>query len=590
LKVRTDWEHAIEIKVPDMAAPGSTMVLTKLEQDGWQIGIANFPLPETIGREIPSDVTPGVTELPIMYKGVEVTKILVPDLAKPGVDDIQVVRPEDPLDAWGVILCQDPDHPDAVKEMAVGATQAALRAPPLDPNIAFQNLKEALVQAGAIVNPKITRGKAPPLNVPGILATEDIEEGEIIFSIPKHLHVSHLCAEEQTPSFYEDTNVKKLPEQSREEGARYALVTRLLHDAEERAVAAKENREWKPEDDWLAEVDPKIRNIWVTYADQLLSEDFEHHPIRKMGENPEAMRKLLLPSCYSTHLYKEVRRVRTLYREVRKNSQILQGTRFEAGMFLRTMLNFQSRQFKAAVSASLVPGSDLLNHAPADEMCVAWGWYEDIEAHVLKCVRSIKAGQELLQSYGNHANTSFFRCYGFTMRPVKETTWCYSLWKDDVPAVYTQFIPPTSTANKSEVHLTTMEVSQSLRDVLTEIAQAGGNPAFFLRSVCTACLRNFEATEKLKPTIQSLRMSRSDNPCTAAWWEYLTEAEMPLVDDEMVRIQMSDYLCLVMHLEAISLIAGEVDESKCLLSAKLFRHQLKNFLFDLHDTYQSSFK
>lgn len=587
IKIRTDLTHAIEIIVPEIATPGKTLVLTKFEKDGWQIGFANYSLPENIECEIPRDATPGVTELPVKYKGTQVTTVLVPDFAKPGVDDLLVVRPDDACDPWSVILCQDPDHPEAVKEMAIGASQTALRAPPLNPDLAFLNLAEALREAGAYVNPKIMRGRAPPLNVPGILAREDIAEGERIFSIPKDLHVSTLSGAKHLPAFFEDTTIPKLPQQSSEEAARYALVTRLLHEAEERAEAREAGKEVSSEGNLLAKVDPKVRRVWEAYMDQLLSEDFAHHPLRKMGENPEAMQEQIRPSAYSTQLYKEVRRVHTLYREILNNSKVLDGQRFERGMFLRTMLNFQSRQFKAAVSASLIPGSDLLNHAPADQMSVQWMWREDIQEHVLTCVRSVSAGTELLQSYGCHSNSSFYRCYSFTMPPQREQAWCYSLWKDDAPAVYAEQVPDASAAMKSEVHLTTTEISQSLRDLLTEIAKAGGNAAFFLRSICTAHIRPFEESKKLQPAIASLRLMRSKDPTSAAWWEHLSGPDAAMVDDEMVRIQMSDYMCLVAYLEAISVLSGEVEEDRCLAKATTLRQLLYTFLLDLHDTYSS---
>jgi len=571
----------VKVKVPPMAEPGQTMVLTKYGT-GWEVGVATCSLPESITITVPNDALPGESDVPIMYRGLEVTRVPLPEWAKPGVDEVRADRPSDPSEPWAVTLQVDPDYPELVRNMAVGAAQTSLRASPLDSNIAYQRLVEAVTLAGGYVNPKMMRGQAPPLNIPGIIAREDIAEGETICKIPKALHVSPFTAEAYAPNMWKGMTLQGTGLRA-QEAALFAVGARLLQDAEDRAVAREADSlaDLSSQSAWLTGADSQTRMVWEAYMDQLLGEDFTDHPLRKAGEDPEAAKAVLRPSCMASHLYMETKCMQTLYRLV-SNSGDLLGARFESGMYLRAMLNFQSRQFKAAVSKSLVPVADLLNHAPFAEMGVAWGWNEGEQAHVLTAVRAIRAGAELLQSYGNHSNAAFYRCYNFTLPPCIETAWCYSLWKDNVPDIFAQFVPPDSQVNLSEVHLSSSEVSASLRDTLRDIAQSGGNPAFFLRVACQRCMQPFTEFVPLQPALQSLERKRKICPGSCAWWECLDVADRALAFSDIVRIHMCEYLCLVAYLEAVSVVAGEMSENGCLLHARGMRQQIKGFIFELH--------
>lgn len=578
-------EHAcLKVKVPSQISPGKTLVLTKL-RDNWSIGLPTFDLPDIITVSIPEDAVPGVTHMPIIYKGLEVTKVPVPARAKPCVDELRVDRPSDPSQPWTVILCMDPDYPDLVSEMAIGAAQSALRAPPLDENIAYQRLVEAVAEAGGYTNPKITRGRAPPLNIPGMVASEDIEKGEIICKIPKGLHFSPFTAQAYVPELWSSIKPPDCGRRS-EEAAMFALGAKLLHEAEERAVARQKNPEvdLPTQSEWVKGADAQTRKVWEKYMDQLLAEDFTNHPMRKIGEDRKAFKQFLQPSWMGTHMYKEAKCMHTLYRIVAAASgELLGGPSFKSGMFLRAMLNFQSRQFKAAVSRSLVPIADLINHAPAIDQSVAWGWNEEQQAHILTCVRSVKSGQELLQSYGMHPNASFYRCYNFTMPPEKETAWCFSMWKDDIPAIFAQQVPVDSTSNTSEVHLHSGEVNSSLRDVMRDVAQNGGNPAFFLRVACMKCIQPYEDSESLRLVLDALKTSRADDPRSNDYWTHARSADKALADSDVVRIQMCEYLCLKAHLEAIDVISGELSEERCLFHADVMRSQLRNYVIELYE-------
>jgi len=580
----------LQVKVPESVLPGQTLVLTKLENN-WSIGVAAFELPESITVPIPKGVVPGVEEIPIVYRGVEVTKAFVPGKAKPGIDELRVDRPDDVSQPWGIALCWEPDYPEAVSAMAIEAAQASLRAPAMEANLAYQRLLEAVTEAGGYANPKIARGRAPPLNIPGMLAREDIAKGEIICKIPKELHFSPLTLENCVPELWASLRPANVGVRA-DEAALFALGARLLHEAEERAVARQDNpsAELPGQSDWLVGADPKIRKVWEAYMDQLLGEDFTHHPMRKVGESRDSFNDVMKPSCMPTHMYKEVKCQHTLYRVVASIADGKLGANFEKGMFLRAMLNFQSRQFKAAVSRSLVPISDLLNHAPVTDPrhSVRWGWNEEEQAHMLTTIRDVSAGEELLQSYGMHPNASFYRCYGFTMPPERENAWCYSVWKDDLPDIFSAFVPLGSTANFSEIHLNTSEVTASLKDVLRDIAENGGNPAYALLCTCTTCIKPYEECAALRPVLESLAKSRAEDPGSHNWWQHLKDGDEALAENEVVRLQMCDYLCLVAFIEAVKLVSGELsdDMHQCLSNARVTQLQLAKYIRELYDKHQ----
>jgi len=373
-------------------------------------------------------------------------------------------------------------------------------------------------------------------------------------------------------------------EQRQEEATLLAFATRLLHEAEDRAVArASGASPDSPAPEWLKGVDPKVLKVWETYMDQLLGEDFAGHPVRVAGEDLPAMAATFGPSMIARHLFKEARSMHTMHRVTadRVPKEVL-GDRFEKGMYLRAMLCFNSRQFRAAVSRSLVPVADLLNHASANRRGVAWLYDNDTQAHVLTVLRDHAAGEELLQSYGSHSNVSYYRCYGFTETCQEETQWSYSLWREAHPQLYDLFIPETSDRQKSEVFLSSVDLSESLQEVLTEIAGNGRNPAHFLRCICTVCMKPYEEDARLQPFMAALKASRALDPSSSQWWTESSGTEHDPTTDNIIRVQMCEYMCLLAHLEAVAVVAGETSHDKCLTIATNMRIGLQDLVIALY--------
>lgn len=578
--------RALQFRVPPGAKDGDRLIFTKYEKLGWTCGLAKGRITGTIVAPIPPDAQPGVTEIPIRSAdGYEIMRPRVPPAARPGVDEFHVKAG---VAGFEVSLAVDQDDPKSVRDMAVAASQASLRAPPRPADEAYGVLADAVRAAGGFVTSKMVRGRAPPLNIPGMIAAEPIAEGEEICRIPERVHVSPQTTDRYLPEMWAAVGAQELMEVCKarwKEAVLFALVALMLQEAEDRAVLRRDGCESGAVSDDFKGLPSEVREVWSAYMDQLLAEDFEHHPIRKTAADPDEVRNHISPCTMTVHLLKESKTVHTLFRLVQKAGGDGWTTRVQKGMFFRAMLCFQSRQFKAAVSNSGVPVADLINHATGPMRGVVWRYDEDAQAHVLTAVRPHAAGEELFQSYGDHANTCLYRCYGFTQAPDLETKWTFSLWAELVPTLFAKFVPQGSPAYHAEIALSTAEVSDGLRDLLAEIAATGQNPAFFLRMVCAELMKPFQKDVKLLPALVAFRRVRAADPTSAEWWTGLAEADRGLLNSEPIRLQMSEYVCLTAVAETVSLAAGEAEDIKCLALAGLMRRPLVTYISALYSKY-----
>lgn len=586
-----DAGSALCVKVPAEASPGDKLVLTRYDGLGWTCAVAKGAIPDKILSRIPADAVPGSTEVPIVHEGLEICKVKVPANARPGADQLEVTRSADSTSpGWSVALMIDMDHPESVKDMAIAAAQSSLRASPTPADAAYEAVVASVQAAGGYVNPRMTRGRAPPLNIPGMIASEPISAGEELCRIPRELHISPVTSSASAPELWQAVADSGVPESRQVEAGLYSFVARLLQDAEDRAVDQSSNAAHQVEPiPWLVATGPKTQRVWAAHMDQLLGEDFTEHPIRRAAAESQSLGTEMAPSQIGSHLYRDARNAHIMHRVVAGTcAEGLLGAPFGNGMFLRAMLIFQSRQYFSASPRSLIPVADLLNHSPRAHG-VDWRWDEGANAHILSTNRAHAAGEELFGSYGNHPNVSLYRCYNFTQPSEEEPVWGFYLTQDLHPALYAQFVPANSSATVSEVYLSSVELSASLGNLLREIAEAGSNPAFFLRSILQACRETYEAEEHLRPWLDALRRTRSRIPSSAAFWEELPgdayeegRSSMALT---AMRVQMCEYLCLTAHLEAIAVVAGEMAGAECLAGASGMRGALVQHIVDLHAAY-----
>jgi len=432
----------------------------------------------------------------------------------------------------------------------------------------FQTAREA----GCFVSDKVVRGSAPPLCIPGLLAAADIEAGEELMRIPERFHITPRTLEQLSPRLWEATTQRNdVPPSRRHEVGQAAFVALLLGEAEERAVARAAGRAAEDLADGAQPelpVDDGVRQVWARYGDALLGEDFAYHPYRMAATDPQAMREALEPSPEADFYLDMAQDL------VHVHSMLVDGAGPESpvrmpglGMFLRARLSMVTRVFQARHDSTLVPVSDLFNHAPDMQQGVSWRWNEDAAAMIVTADRAHKKGEEIFCSYGPRSNLLLFRTYGFTHAPEVEPAWTYIVRPTRVRAIYEAFLPDSEM--QPQLMLDSKYLDDSVCDVLNKVAQNGRDAAAFLRLVCARCLWPYEHCLGLQPALRALRKVRESRPDSCAWWEGLSEEDRRLADETATRIRMSEYLCLTSYLEAVDLAEDgrEPTEGRCMEGA-----------------------
>jgi len=134
-------------------------------------------------------------------------------------------------------------------------------------------------------------------------------------------------------------------------------------------------------------------------------------------------------------------------------------------------------------------------------------------------------------------------------------------------------------------------VDDTTRIALQACDQNGHDPVEFLRALCTHFRAQYEADEPLQPALNALRRARALDPSSSAWWRYGEEAAVQAFCSAMpsgsagsradrdfaqnaLRVKMSEYLCLVAHIEAMDLISGAAQAESCLDRASELRRPL----------------
>ncbi|CAL1161287.1 unnamed protein product [Cladocopium goreaui] len=308
LAVDVDEESELHILVPVEAAVGDRLRISKEEGGPWTcVILKNQPLYDMTNRQlsspggdtgklqllVPATIKPGETKLQVSISDSEQVQLSVPENASPG-DLVELVRSAETWTAKFTrdrySVASDPKNNLAVMaDLAKTSSQAGL-----DAEAAAENLIAVAKEAGCFVSPKIKRGCVPPLNIPGLVAVEAIEEGEELIRVPSKFHITPPAVERAAPVLAEAAKASSLPEQRRLEALHAFFVARLLADSQERAVSSEKASNSNAFNRWTATEDQK--KVWEAYADTLLTEDFSYHPFRLAACSPEEMRGHLSPS------------------------------------------------------------------------------------------------------------------------------------------------------------------------------------------------------------------------------------------------------------------------------------------------------
>ncbi|CAE7473111.1 unnamed protein product [Symbiodinium natans] len=413
LAVDVDEESELHVLVPTEV--GDRLRLSKMPDGPWTcVVLRKQPLHDVANRMaeqpgedvnklqllVPAAVKPGLTKLQVTISPDEQIQLAVPEYASPG-DLIELERAGGE-EAWQAKFTRDQymNAEDPKKNLAVMADLGkAARDAQLDVEEAVERLFKVAKEAGCFVSPKIKRGSVPPLYIPGLIAAEDIEEGEELLRIPAHLHLTPPAVEEAAPGLAAVARKSPMPDHRRSEALHSFFLARLLADSQERALARPAEGKSILSSHWTAS--EAQRKVWEAYADTLLSEDFAYHPFRLAAFNPAATREAMRPSQEAEYFIDMATDLVMLHDSmVRCGHEAGMPEEVEAEMFLRARLCSQTRVFQTCVDTTLVPVADLLNHSPTLTPGVLWAWDQEAQSMIITAVKAHRTGEELFTTYG----------------------------------------------------------------------------------------------------------------------------------------------------------------------------------------------
>jgi len=570
LAVDVDDDSELHILVPVEAAVGDRLRISKESDGPWTcVVLKSQPLYDMANRQlgspgsencmlqllVPANIKPGETKMQVYISESEQVQLSVPENASPG-DLVELVRTNQSWTAKFTrdryTVASDPKSNLAVMaDLAKTSSQAGL-----DVEAAVERLFAVAKEAGCFVSPKIKRGCVPPLNIPGLVAVEAIEEGEELIRVPSKFHITPPSVEIAAPALAQASKASSLPEQRRLEALHAFFVARLLADAQERAVSSEKASTSNAFNRWTATEHQK--KIWEAYADTLLTEDFSYHPFRLAACSPAEMRGHLSPSQEAEYYIDMATDLMSLHETMLRSSEAAgMPETLEAEMFLRARMSAQTRVFQTCVDTTLVPVADLLNHSPTLTPGVLWSWDAEAEAMIVRAVRAHNPGEELFTTYGARSNMLLYRTYGFTLHPINEPSFTYIIRPHLVRPIMKIFLDDEDA--RPLILLETSHIDDSLCQVLNKVGKKGGNATEFLRLLCARSRWGYEQDERIRPALEALKRAREKDSGSHTWWEHIDEEHKDLVQQDAVRVIMSEYLCLTAHIEAADAADGRTD-------------------------------
>ncbi|CAJ1372161.1 unnamed protein product [Effrenium voratum] len=592
LAVDVDEGSELHVLVPAEAVAGDRLRLTKMPDGPWTcVVLRSQPLYDVANRIlqspgdqcklqllVPANVKPGETKLQVTISADEQVQLAVPNYASPG-DLIELHRADG--EPWLAKFTRDryTTSQDPQKGLAVMAELGKTSSEAgVDADALVDRLFTVAKEAGCFVSPKIKRGCAPPLNIPGLVAVEAIEEGEELIRVPSRFHLTPPTVETSAPALAAAVQACSMPAQRRGEALHAFFLARLLADAQERVVNAAGRSVLDGK--WSATADQK--KVWEAYADALLAEDFSYHPFRLAACKPEEMRENLSPSQEAEYFIDMAADLMSLHETMQRceadayaeDAEALPP--LEAEMFLRARMCAQTRVFQTCVDTTLVPVADLLNHSPTLTPGVLWGWDAEAQAMIITAVRAHSPGEELLTTYGARSNMLVYRTYGFTLHPKNEPSFTYIIRPHLVRPVLKIFMDNEEA--RPLMLLETSHIDDSLCQILNQVTKKGRDATEFLRLLCARSRWAYDQDERIRPCLRALAKAREEQPGSHDWWSHMEEEHKDLVNQDVVRVIMSEYLCLTAHLEAVDYADEHRADSECLSGCQAWRKSLAKAL------------
>lgn len=600
-------DSALLLTVPEGAVPGDLLVLTEGTDGTWACYLSRGTSAVLANSDqkvhscnvrkgevqIPLGAIPGKTKLQVTLhrlhpkseeemecsaeSAAETFVLTVPQEAQPG-DRVEVST-----EGTGKVLlrilrqnsCLD-RRDDSQTHGSMGETKSrtaplslALTHLEVDSDACFNSMVEAVRDiAGSFVSPKLARGTAPALAIPGMVAQEPIEKDEVLIRMPAGLHISPETCRQVMPHLF--AAVEALPSVS--EGRRVEVALTACVAAVLRAIAFD-----------LEIVAP---TLWLPYAEVLLGERFDAHPYWRSLSDKEVSR-VFEPSgeaAYARMMAGDAIALHELIVEGVRPEVL--GPNFEIGLFLQARLCLLTREFDTPRGSALVPILDLCNHS-ATNPGAHQSWDLANDAMVVRALRAHQAGEEIYISYGALSSPLLLRTYGFAVPPDEEPAWTYAFQASELQHLCgrSQVEYGTVAAHLSdqfpqlsEVHLDARHVTEHLLLVLGACAKGGGDAVALLGEFCTHKIAKYERDPDLGPALAALMRVRERDICSSAWWTELPQPRMGSDQEQALWVKMSEFLCLTAHTEALAFASGHLPEERCLAAAAGLRRGLAQTL------------
>merc|ERR1712151_141435 len=96
----------------------------------------------------------------------------------------------------------------------------------------------------------------------------------------------------------------------------------------------------------------------------------------------------------------------------------------------------------------------------------------------------------------------------------------------------------------------------------------------------------YEQDAKLRPALDALAKVRDADRGSAAWWTEMSSESASFEEEQAMWVKMSEYLCLIAHIEALAVAAEKLPEAHCLVRSAGLRTNLASELQALREREQ----
>lgn len=202
---------------------------------------------------------------------------------------------------------------------------------------------------------------------------------------------------------------------------------------------------------------------------------------------------------------------------------------------------------------------DLFNHSP--EPGAKGDWDDARDLVVIKACRAHEAGEEVCIQYGDLSNPLLFRTYGFTLSPSLEPSWTCTFSDAEVIAACKritqrcaagaeELVGVLGQSDLDNLHLNSSQVSNTLAALVEVCAGVGGDVVALLRELCSCRMAALEACKGF-PLLQSALAALGHVDTTP-----ITSKSDDIVYESPLLVQLSEYMCVLAHLEALKQVSG----------------------------------